>query len=115
MYYDIFVRINILHMKGDNTMSTFCPFAKGNCIAECVFNNGCFNEGDPENCNLMDAIRNIQSDGFDDRTPRDYIESIEDKLQSINSNTSSDQTESWSIKSELEDISSKLDKIMKKI
>lgn len=102
-------------MKGDNIMTTFCPFINGDCIAECIFNNGCFDEEDPENCNLMDAIRNIQSDGFDERTPRDYIASIEDNLQRINSNTGSDQTESWGIKSELEDISSKLDKIIKKL
>lgn len=102
-------------MEGDFIMSLFCPFVNGSCIAECIFHNGCFNEGDPENCNLMDAIRNIQSDGFDERTPRDYIESIEDKLQCIKSNTGSDQTESWGIKTELEDISSKLDKIIKKL
>lgn len=96
-------------------METFCPFINGNCVPECVFNNGCYKEGDPENCNLKDAVRNIQSDGFEDRTPRDYLQSIENKLQSINSNTGSDQTESWDIKSELEDISRKLDQIMKKL
>lgn len=96
-------------------MQTFCPFINGDCVPECVFNNGSFNEGDPENCNLMDAARNIQSDGFEDRTPRDYLESIEDKLQRIKSNTGSDQTESYEIKNELEDITRKLDQIMKKI
>lgn len=69
----------------------------------------------PENCNLKDAIRNIQSDGFEKRTPCDYLDSIEDELQIIKSNTGSDQTDSWGIKNELEDISSKLDQIMKKI
>lgn len=96
-------------------MQTFCPFINGNCIPECVFNNGCFDEGDPENCNFMDAIRNIQSDGFVERTPKDYLEGIEDKLQNIKSNTGSDQTESYEIKNELEDISRKLDQIMKKL
>jgi hypothetical protein len=96
-------------------MQTFCPFINGNCITECVFNNGCFDEGDPENCNFMDAIRNIQSDGFVERTPKDYLEGIEDKLQNIKSNTGSDQTESYEIKNELEDISRKLDQIMKKL
>lgn len=96
-------------------METFCPFINGNCVSECVFNNGCYKEGDPENCSLKDAVRNIQSDGFEDRTPRDYLQSIENKLQSINSNTGSDQTESWGIKGELEDISRKLDQIMKKL
>ena len=96
-------------------MQTFCPFINGNCITECVFNNGCFDEGDPENCNFMDAIRNIQSDGFVERTPKDYLEGIEDKLQNIKSNTGSDPTESYEIKNELEDISRKLDQIMKKL
>lgn len=95
-------------------MTTFCPFINGDCIAECIFNNGCFDEGDPENCNLMDAIRNIQSDGFTERTPNDYLESIESKLLKIQTNTSSDQTESWGIKSELENISSKLNQLIKK-
>ncbi len=82
-------------------MQTFCPFVNGDCAPECVFNNGCYQEGDPENCNLMDAVRNIQSDGFTERNPKDYLESIEQKLKDISSNTGSDQTESWDIKSEL--------------
>lgn len=96
-------------------MQTFCPFLNGDCVPECVFNNGCYKEGDPENCNLMDAVRNIQSDGFTERNPKEYLESIEQKLKDVSSNTGSDQTESWGIKSELEDISRKLDQIMKKI
>lgn len=96
-------------------MKTFCPFINGNCIPECVFNNGCYDEGNPENCNLKDAIRNIQSDGFEERTPCDYLNSIEDNLQTIRSNTGSDKTDSWGIKNELEDISDKLDKIIQKI
>lgn len=96
-------------------MQTFCPFLNGDCVPECVFNNGCYKEGDPENCNLMDAVRNIQSDGFTERNPKEYLESIEQKLKDVSSNTGSDQTESWGIKSELEDISRKLDQFMKKI
>lgn len=96
-------------------METFCPFINGNCVPECVFNNGCYKEGDPENCNLKDAVRNIQSDGFEDRTPRDYLQSIENKLKDIELNTGSDHTESWGIKSELGDISHKLDEIIKKL
>lgn len=49
----------------------------------------------------MDAIRNIQSDGFDERSPKDYLESIEKELKNISSNTGSDQTESWEIRNEL--------------
>ena len=96
-------------------MQTFCPFINGNCVPECVFYNGCYDVVNPENCKLVDAVRNIQSDDFEERTPCDYLEGIEDKLQSIKSNTSSDQTESLGIKSELEEISRKLDQIMKEI
>lgn len=74
-----------------------------------------FDDGDPENCNIMDAIRNIQSDGFDEHSPKDYLENIEKELKNINSNTGSDQTESWEIRSELENISQKLSQIIKKI
>lgn len=93
----------------------FCPFINGECNIECVFNNGCFSENDPENCNLMDAVRNIQSVGFIERTPKDYCESIEALLKKIDTNTGSDQTDSSYIKSELEDISNKIDKIIDKI
>lgn len=91
----------------------FCPFVKGDCVSECIFNNGCFNEGDSENCNLMDAVRNIQSDGFVERTPKDYLESIETELSSIRSNTGSDQTESWNIDSKLDDVVRLLEEIKK--
>lgn len=93
----------------------FCPFVNGDCNPECIFNNGCFNQDDPENCNLMDAIRNIQSDGFTERTPKDYLESIEKEVQSIQSNTGSDQTESWNINDKLGDILVKLEDIKKKL
>ena len=82
----------------------FCPFLNDECNPECVFNNNCFEEGDSENCNLVDAVRNIQSDGFVERTPKDYLESIENKLKNVDSNTGSDQTDSCSILSEIQDI-----------
>lgn len=93
-------------------MKTFCPFLNGDCISECVFNNGCYKEGNPENCNLTDAVKNIQSV---DRFPQNYLQSIEDKLKDIESNTGSDHTESWDIKNELYDISRKLDQIIEKL
>ena len=93
----------------------FCPFVNGECVTECIFNNGCYDEDDSENCNLMDAIRNIQSDGFIERTPKDYLESIETTLKSVDSNTSSDQTESWNINNTLDDILTELKEIKKKI
>lgn len=46
--------------KEELHIETFCPFINGNCVPECVFNNGCYKECDPENCNLKDAVRNIQ-------------------------------------------------------
>lgn len=95
-------------------MQAFCPFINGNCVSECVFNNACFNEGDPENCNLKDAVENIQSGGFVERTPKDYLQSIENKLKDIETNTGNDNTESLWIKNELEDISRKLDQIIEK-
>ncbi len=72
----------------------FCPFVNGACMSDCIFNNCCFDEGDPENCNLMDAIRNIRSDGFTEKTPGDYLSDIEAWLRSIDFNTNSDQTDS---------------------
>lgn len=88
----------------------FCPFLNDECNSECVFNNNCFEEGDSENCNLVDAVRNIQSDGFVERTPKDYLESIENKLKNVDSNTGSDQTDSYSILSEIQNIKKLLEK-----
>lgn len=66
----------------------FCPFINGDCNVECVFNNNTYEESNSINCNLVEAVRNIQSDGFVERTPKDYIESIETLLTTIQSNTS---------------------------
>ena len=93
----------------------FCPFVNNDCVADCIFNNGCFEEQDSENCNLMDAIRNIQSDGFVERTPKDYLDNIENLLKSIEYNTGNDNTESNSINSKLDDIINKLDEIKDKL
>ncbi len=104
-----------IDQKEKVSMETFCPFINGNCVSECVFNNGCYKEGDSENCNLKDAVRNIQSNNFEDRALKNYLQSIESKLKDIELNTNSDHTESWSIKSELDDISRKLDQIIEKL
>lgn len=93
----------------------FCPFVNGDCNPECVFNNNCFDECHSENCNLMDAVRNIQSDGFVDRTPNDYLSSIESKLNSIESNTGYDQTDSSSINNTLDEVLKVLKEIKKEI
>lgn len=93
----------------------FCPFINGECKSECIFNNNCFDEGDRENCNLMDAVRNIQSDGFDEYTLKDYLENIDTKLDAIKLNTGSDQSESWEISDKLDDVLRKLEEIKKKM
>ena len=93
----------------------FCPFVKGACVPDCIFNNGCFKENDPENCNLMDAIRNIQSDGFTERSPKDYLESIETHLGTIDYNSGTDHTDSSYINDKIDDILTKLEEIKKKL
>ena len=89
----------------------FCPFVKGQCEPDCVFNNNCFDEDADENCNILDAIRNIQSDGFTERSPRDYLDSIESHLNNIDVNSGSDQTDSSYISNKLDDILKILDEI----
>lgn len=93
----------------------FCPFINEECKPECIFNNNCFDEGDRENCNLMDAVRNIQSDGFDEYMLKDYLEDMGSKLDAIQLNTGSDQSESWEISGKLDDILRKLEVIQKKL
>lgn len=75
----------------------YCPFVQGECVPKCLFNNGCLDEGDPDNCDLRDAVMVIRSLGERDSQ-------IDKRLSAIASNTSSDQTESYGIKSVLEDI-----------
>lgn len=81
-----------------------CPFLQDNCDFNCVFNNGCFEEGDKENCNLLDAvqtIRSFQSSGNQvDKQQQEMIS----QLENIQSNTGSDQIYSYEIKNVLEDI-----------
>ncbi len=63
----------------------FCPFIKGDCVSDCVFNDS------SNKCKLLTTITSIES------------------------NTSCDQTESWSINHKLGDILDKLDYIIKQI
>ena len=63
----------------------FCPFVKGNCVSDCVFNNG------NDECNVLRIITKIEK------------------------NTGSDQTESWYIDNKLSSISEKLDNIIDKL
>lgn len=93
----------------------FCPFIKGDCVPECIFNNNCFDENDSSNCNLNDAISMIQSFGFADTTLEDYLQNIDSTLESIRSNTGTDQTDSSYINSKLGDIEDLLEEIKKKL
>ncbi len=63
----------------------FCPFVKGDCVADCIFYNG------KNDCNFLGIITKIRN------------------------NTGSDQTESWNINNKLDTISDKIDSIIKKL
>lgn len=93
----------------------FCPFIKDNCVNDCVFNNHKFEMESSENCTLMEAARNIQSAEFPERTPKDYLDSIESKLYHIDYNTSKDQTDSWQINEKLDCVIEKLNRILNKL
>lgn len=93
----------------------FCPFVNGDCVPECVFNNGCLDENDPYNCNLNDAVSMIQSFGFADTNLEDYLQNIDSTLDTIKSNTGSDQTDSSYINGKLGNIEDMLEEIKKKL
>ena len=58
----------------------YCPFVKGNCVSNCIFNND-------DNCNLLNMMQNIQCNTSSDQTESWAIKSklgdISDKLDSI--------------------------------
>ena len=58
----------------------FCPFVKGNCVSDCVFN-------DNNSCNLLKIIKNIEVNTSYDQTESvsiDYeVENISEKLDRI--------------------------------
>lgn len=93
----------------------FCPFIKGDCVPECIFNNNCSNENDPCNCNLYDAVNMIQSFGFSDTNLEDYLQNIDSALYNINSNTGTDQTDSSYINGRLSNIETLLEEIKQKL
>ena len=95
--------------------NSLCPFINDPCTLDCVFNDGSFNEGDPENCRLMCAARALQ--GFEHdllvspkETPNAYLKNILSELSGISINTSYDQTDSSSIKHHIEEIKKLLTK-----
>lgn len=93
----------------------FCPFVKGDCVPECIFNNGCLDENDPCNCNLFDAVSMIQSFGFTDTNLEDYLQNIDSTLDTVKSNTGTDQTDSSYINGKLGNIENLLEEIKKKL
>lgn len=91
-------------------MSTiFCPFIKGNCKFECIFNNKSYDDNDVQNCELLSAVGVINS-YVTDKLPKEHFDNIEKKLDTISSHTGSDQTESYEIKKILNEISRKISK-----
>ena len=58
----------------------FCPFIKGNCSPNCIFN-------DNNNCKLLKILQSIDSNTSSDQTESWYIknmvEDISDKLDEI--------------------------------
>lgn len=89
----------------------FCPFINGVCNDECIF-RGC-NIDLPDDCDLYDAIKTLQSLQAPGNQIDIRLSSIEDKLSNIECNTGYDQTDSSYIKSEVEDIKLLLDKLVK--
>lgn len=90
----------------------FCPFVNDNCVSNCVFNNHKFDGDSSENCTLFVAARNMQTAEFFERTPEDYLGSIESKLYHIDNNTSKDQSDSWQINEKLGCILDKLNRML---
>ncbi len=87
-----------------------CPFLQKECDFSCVFNNGCFSEGDKENCDFLDAVQTIRSfQAADNQVDKRQQEMISE-LENIRSNTGYDQTDSYDIKRLLEDIKELLEK-----
>lgn len=87
-----------------------CPFLQGECDYNCVFNNGCFDEDDKENCDFLDAIQTIRSFQEPDNQVDKRQQEMISELGDIHSNTGSDQTYSYEIKELLEDIKELLEK-----
>lgn len=92
------------HFVEVNMSKVICPFLQSECDFNCVFNNSCFDEGDKENCDLLDAIQTIRSFQSPDNQVDIRQQKIISELESISSNTGYDQTDSSDIKELLEDI-----------
>lgn len=88
----------------------FCPFTNGKCHYDCIMNNQCFDENDPNGCMLKDAVCQIISFGNGISIAN---KKLEEQLKNISDNTSSDHTESFGIKMQLDSIQSLLDKKFK--
>lgn len=87
-----------------------CPFLQGECDYNCVFNNNCFDDGDKENCDLLDAVQTIRSFQAPDNQVDKRQQEMISELENIRSNTGSDTTDSYYIKELLENIKELLEK-----
>lgn len=91
----------------------FCPFINNNCVKNCVFNNHKFTVDSVENCTLVEAAQNLQLAKFPERTPKNYLDSIESKLSHIETNTERNQADSWQINENMNNIVSRINDIKK--
>jgi hypothetical protein len=89
----------------------FCPLVKGDCRFDCVFNNGCFDLGDAENCSLFDAVRTLQSL----QAPDNQIDKRLMEIKSELSDISSDTNDISYTKSEVEEIKNVLKEDLQQI
>ena len=79
----------------------FCPFTNGDCNYDCIMNNKCFDEGDPQGCMLKDAVDSIISFSKGISIAN---KNIDTQLKSISENTNSDHSYSYEIKEQLDNI-----------
>ncbi len=88
-------------------MKLFCPFVNGDCRPNCIFNGNYFEEGDPENCHLNDAIETIRSL----QAPDNEIDKRQQEILSALNNISSHTLDIYDIKNEVDEIKETLSKI----
>lgn len=93
------------------TKEVYCPFTNGKCNYNCIMNNKCFEDNDPEGCMLKEAVEEIICFGKGISVAN---KKIAEDLKSINDNTSSDHSYSFEIKNKLDEIQSLLEKMIKK-
>lgn len=88
----------------------FCPFTRGKCNMDCVFNNGCFDEGNKGNCDLRNVTEFCGSWLVPDSNFEKQTNKTNQILNNIEINTSSDQTQSSQILTTINELISQLSK-----